>query len=128
MQLPGTDSITSLLGSFLDVQSRRAQVVASNLANADTPGYVAKTLDFQGFLDQQALETFSPQNNLSAKATFSSGPRVIDQTGGTVGMDGNTVDQDHEMSTLADAGLNYMTGIQLLQSRLRTLKEAIRMG
>jgi flagellar basal-body rod protein FlgB len=128
MQLPGTDSITSLLGSFLDVQSRRAEVVAGNLANADTPGYVAKTLDFQSFMDQQALETFSPQNNSAAKSGFANSPRVVDQTGGSVGMDGNTVDQDHEMTTLADAGLNYMTGIQLLQSRLRTLREAIRLG
>lgn len=128
MQLPGTDSITSLLDSFLNVQSRRAEVVAANLANADTPGYVAKTVDFETFLNQEAMAA-SSRNQSAAKPTgFSQGPSIIDQTGGAVGLDGNTVDQDHEMYTLADAGMRYMTGIQLLQSRLRTLRTAIREG
>jgi flagellar basal-body rod protein FlgB len=127
MQLPGTDSITSLLDSFLNVQSRRAEVVAANLANADTPGYIAKTLDFESFLNQEAMAASSP-NQAAKQPGTSQGPRIIDQTGGAVGLDGNTVDQDHEMYTLADAGMRYMTGLQLLQSRLRTLRTAIREG
>jgi flagellar basal body rod protein FlgB len=43
-------------------------------------------------------------------------------------VDGNTVDMEHEMAMMADAGGQYMTGIQLLQSRLRTLHTAIREG
>jgi flagellar basal-body rod protein FlgB len=126
MQLPGTDSITSLLDSFLNVQSRRAEVVAANLSNADTPGYIAKTVDFESFLNQEAMAASHP--NQAKPSGFSQGPRIVDQTGGSVGLDGNTVDSDHEMSTLADAGMRYMTGLQLLQSRLRTLRMAIREG
>jgi flagellar basal-body rod protein FlgB len=128
MQLPGTDSITSLLDSFLNVQSRRAEVVASNLANLDTPGYIAKTVDFESFLNQEAMAASSPNQAATKQAGFSQGLRVIDQTGGAVGFDGNTVNQDHEMLTLDDAGMRYMTGIQLLQSRLKTLRMAIREG
>jgi flagellar basal-body rod protein FlgB len=129
MSLPGLDSITSLLGSFLDVQSRRAEVVAGNLANADTPGYVAKELDFADFLKTATSQTFAPTATGSANAgSLLSAPRVVDQQATTIGMDGNTVDSNREMSTLAESGMKYLEGTQLLEMRLRTLRTAIREG
>ena len=119
------DNITSLLGSFLDVQSRRAEVVAGNLANADTPGYVARELDFGDFLREAAAQSLAP-NQAERKELAS--PRVVDQQSTTIGIDGNTVDPGREMSTLAEAGTKYLEGTQLLQMRLRTLRAAIREG
>ena len=119
------DNITSLLGSFLDVQSRRAEVVAGNLANADTPGYVARELDFGDFLREAAAQSLAP-NQTERKELVQ--PRVIDQQATTIGIDGNTVDAGREMSTLAEAGTKYLEGTQLLQMRLRTLRAAIREG
>jgi len=119
------DNITSLLGSFLDVQSRRAEVVAGNLANADTPGYVARELDFGDFLREAAAQSLAP-NQTERKELAQ--PRVVDQQASTIGIDGNTVDPGREMSTLAEAGTKYLEGTQLLQMRLRTLRAAIREG
>jgi flagellar basal-body rod protein FlgB len=125
MTLPLIDNITSLLGSFLDVQSRRAEVVAGNLANADTPGYIAKEVDFADFLRNAASESMS----LTASGNQGVGaPRIVEQQRITIGLDGNTVDSAREMSTLADAGMKYLEGTQLLQMRLRTLRTAIREG
>ena len=125
MTMPAMDNITSLLGSFLDVQSRRAEVVAGNLANADTPGYVAKEVDFADFLRNAASESMS----LTASGNQGAGaPRIVEQQRITIGLDGNTVDSAREMSTLADAGMKYLEGTQLLQMRLRTLRTAIREG
>jgi len=125
MTLPAMDNITSLLGSFLDVQSRRAEVVAGNLANADTPGYIAKEVDFADFLRNAASESMS----LTASGNQGGGaPRIVEQQRITIGLDGNTVDSAREMSTLADAGMKYLEGTQLLQMRLRTLRTAIREG
>lgn len=125
MSLPAMDNITSLLGSFLDVQSRRAEVVAGNLANADTPGYIAKEVDFADFLRNAASESMS----LTAAGNQAGGaPRIVEQQRITIGLDGNTVDSAREMSTLADAGMKYLEGTQLLQMRLRTLRTAIREG
>jgi flagellar basal-body rod protein FlgB len=119
------DNITSLLGSFLDVQSRRAEVVAGNLANADTPGYIAKEVDFADFLRNAASESMS----LTVSGNQGGGaPRIVEQQRITIGLDGNTVDSAREMSTLADAGMKYLEGTQLLQMRLRTLRTAIREG
>ena len=119
------DNITSLLGNFLDVQSRRAEVVAGNLANADTPGYVARELDFGDFLRDAAAQSLAP-NQTERKELAQ--PRVVDQQASTIGIDGNTVDPGREMSTLAEAGTKYLEGTQLLQMRLRTLRAAIREG
>ena len=128
MELPGTDRITSLLTTFLDVQSRRAQVVASNVANAETPGYRAKDLDFADFLKQAAGEAVAPSQPGAPQAMLADSPQVIEQTGAAVGMDGNTVDLGHEMSTLSETGMQYLTGTQLLQSRFRILRTAINEG
>jgi len=125
MGLPGMDNITSLLGTFLDVQSRRAEVVAGNLANADTPGYVAKELDFADFLRNAATQSLSPATG-NKQASIEA--RVVEQQSSTIGLDGNTVDPGREMSTLAEAGVKYLEGTQLLQMRLRTLRSAIREG
>lgn len=130
MTLPGTDRITSLLTTFLDVQSRRAEVVSSNIANAETPGYHAKELDFSSYLQRAARDASSPSSLLAGDSRTSlDAPRVIEQAmPDVVRLDGNTVDTGREMSTLAETGMQYLTGTQLLQSRLRTLRTAIREG
>jgi|1185.fasta_scaffold1183113_1 flagellar basal-body rod protein FlgB len=127
MVLPIADGITSLLTKFLDVQSRRAEVVASNLANADTPGYIAKEVDFADYMRNAAQEALNPSSSSQSKS-FIEMPRVVEQTPGTIGIDGNTVDAGREMSTLAESGMQYLAGTQMLQSRLRTLRSAIREG
>jgi flagellar basal-body rod protein FlgB len=125
MTLPVSDNITSLLGTYLDVQSRRAEVVAGNLANVDTPGFTARELDFNDFLREAAAQSLDPKN-MDAKAIAPA--RVVDQEATTIGIDGNTVDPGREMATLAEAGTKYLEGTQLLQMRLRSLRAAIREG
>src|ERR671927_55335 len=101
MALPGMDNITNLLSTFLDVQSRRAEVVAGNLANADTPGFRAKEVDFDDFLKNAAREALTPGGNQNQLTTT---PGIVEQESATIGIDGNTVDSSREMATLAEAG------------------------
>lgn len=128
IELTSTDRITSLLTRFLDTQSRRAQVVASNIANVDTPGYQAKELDFAEYLKQAAYDTVVPVKGLPLYQVSALEPEVVEQIGNPIGIDGNTVDMGHEMSAMAETGMKYLEGIHLLQSRLRTLRIAIREG
>lgn len=127
MASPGLDNITNLLGTFLDVQSRRAEVVAGNLANVDTPGFKAKEVDFDEFLRNAAREALTPGSNQSQTLTPAP-PSIVEQDALTIGIDGNTVDSAREMASLAEAGGKYVTGSQLLQMRFRTLRMAIREG
>lgn len=127
MDTPSLDRITHLLSQFLDVHSRRAQVVASNLANSDTPGYQAQELVFSDYLKQATEEALTPGSNLTA-TSMEYGPHVVPQLNRASGLDGNNVDAGQEMATLSNAGMNYLTGTTMLQSRIRTLRTAIREG
>ena len=127
MEQPSLDRITNLLTQFLDVQSRRAQIVSSNLANADTPGFQAQELDFAEYLKQATQEALTP-NTAGTPSMLALSPRTVPQAGRIAGLDGNNVDAGQEMAAMADTGMRYLTGTTILQSRLRTLRTAIREG
>ncbi len=125
MDASGLDRITNLLSQFLDVHSRRAQIVASNLANADTPGFQAQELEFSDYLQQATEEALTPGSMRDEREHT---PRVVAQMTRVAGLDGNNVDPGQEMASLSNAGMNYLTGTTMLQSRIRTLRTAIREG
>lgn len=127
MNFTAADNVTNLLQTFLDVQSRRTQVIAGNIANADTPGYVAKELHFDDFLREAAEQSALPLSKQNGQG-LSSGMRVVEQTPNAIGLDGNTVDTGREMADLAQAGSDFNFGAKMLQSRLRLLRTAIREG
>ncbi len=127
MDLLRTDNITDLLQKYLDVQSLRSQTTAGNIANADTPDYVAKEVDFEQFLKDAARESTKPQYQQDRLA-MSSRPKVVEKFSEAIGMDGNTVDVGKEMADLAQAGSSFNFGAKMLQSRLRLLRSAIREG
>lgn len=127
MDITGTDNITNLLQTYLDVQSSRSQVIAGNIANADTPGYVAKELDFNDYLQEASRQSALPPSQQNSQM-MAGGPRVVDQQTGVIGLDGNTVDTGREMADLAQAGSSFSFGAKMLQSRLRLLRMAIREG
>jgi flagellar basal-body rod protein FlgB len=119
------DLITKTLLTFLDVQSKRTQLIASNIANADTPGFSAKELNFQDVLKEAANEIVEGKNSSNPLPTQL---KVVEQQNGVLGIDGNNVDTMHEMSVMAETGMQYNLGVQLLQSRWRTLRLAIKEG
>lgn len=124
MALISADNITNLLQTYMDVQSRRTQVIAGNIANVDTPGYIAKDLDFDSYLKDAARQASQPGEN----ALPTSELRVIDKDSPAIGLDGNTVDAGREMSELAQAGMSFNFGAKMLQSRMRMMRTAIREG
>jgi flagellar basal-body rod protein FlgB len=131
MRLSEMDRVSALLEDYLNIQSRRAEIVASNLANADTPGFKAKELDFIDYLKTAAESVVSPNDKGLAEALLNPAnrsARVVEQTDNVPGIDGNTVDTGREMSTLADSGMQFLAGAQMLQSRFRTLRAAIKEG
>lgn len=128
LNLTAADNITELLQKFLDVQSRRAQTVAGNIANADTPGYAAKELKFDEYLRNAADQASLPFSQRRDDDFAASSLRVVDRDAESVGIDGNTVDTQKEMADLAQIGTNFNFGAKILQSRLRLLRAAIREG
>ena len=76
------------------------------------------------FLREAAHASLEPSSD-SRKPGYLS---IVEQQSAAMTPDGNNVDASHEMSTLAEAGMKYLEGTQLLQMRLRTLRMAIREG
>lgn len=98
---------------YMNLLSARQKLVASNIANADTPDYKTKDIDFRNEFESQ-LASFQPS--------------VIEVSGLKTKNDGNNVDMDREARLLAENALRFNVAVNLAHSELQTLKEAIQGG
>jgi flagellar basal-body rod protein FlgB len=113
----------------LAVRAKRAEVIASNIANADTPGYKARDMDFKTALAQASQKQQSGMSRTHAKhfdvrSELNNGVqfRTPDQpdTG-----DGNTVDAQVERNLYLENSMQYQASLQFLTGRIKGLKKAI---
>jgi len=107
------DGLTNSIERYMDVLSARQKVVASNIANADTPGYKTKDLNFQS--DFQA-------------ALAGGVPQAVEVGGLAVKNDGNDVNLDREARLLAENALRFSFATNLMRSQMATIKQAISEG
>lgn len=118
------DNTMKILEKMLDVAAFRQKVLASNIANADTPGYKAKDISFQHELDK-AIRTSS----MGHKVSNSRQEYEIYETITTMpNRDGNTVNLDIEMAKVAENTLIYNASTQLMAMKVRMLKDVIKGG
>lgn len=130
------DPISSYLGfqaDALPLREQRMKLIASNLANADTPGYQARDLDFNAALEAASLARQAagrPQPEAHPDhLPIGHGPgfeafetvRLASQPS----LDGNTVDPDAERAAYGRAALEYRASLSFLESKVRTLLTAI---
>ena len=118
----------------LSLRAQRQQVLASNIANADTPNYKARDIDFKAAM-QNALEgtkrlpdtslTLTSARHIPAKAVSQGPTDLLYRLPYQPSMDGNTVDMDIERVQFADNTLHYQSTMQLISSRIRGLQTAI---
>ena len=107
------DRITDGLERYMDLLSTRQKIVASNIANADTPGFKTRDLDFRSEF-QSALSGGSP--------------RPAEVAGLAVKNDGNNVNLDREAQLLAENAMRFTLASSLMRSQIRMVKEAIQEG
>lgn len=123
------------LARSLDLRTQSQAIISSNIANADTPGYQAQTLDFEGAL-AKALEVDNKMPlERSDKRHIASGGEIDNVTGeiynqinDVVREDGNTVDRDAEMTSLFENQLLFNAAADLAKKKLGMLKYAISDG
>lgn len=133
----GLDKFFGINQQALTIHSRRSEVLAGNLANADTPGYKARDIDFKEAL--QAVKSDLDAGNLktsNARHMTSSGStagRVDDvlgemkfRTPTQASMDGNTVDPLLEKAQFMENALLYQTNLQFLGGKIKHLKAALK--
>ncbi len=104
------DPVSSRIEHYMDLLATRQKVVASNIANADTPGYKTKDIDFQ-------FEFMS----LVQGGT----PTVKEVSGLPVKNDGNNVSMDREAGLLSENAIRFNLASNLMRSQLSLVRSAI---
>lgn len=128
MSIP-TDNLFGMHTQALELWQRRSQVLASNLANADTPGYQARDIDFRKALSaaggdgaQLAMTADAPgQIDPAAQASTKLEWRNPTQPS----MDGNTVDEQVEQANFASNAVHYQASLAFITAQIRMLRTAI---
>jgi flagellar basal-body rod protein FlgB len=127
----------------LNLRAQRQQVLASNIANADTPNYKARDINFadtlKNALDNKA--TAMPPLELARTAAAHAAGTAVGSGEGSIGgspllyrtvtqgsVDGNTVDMDVERNEFLDNGIRYEAGVTAVNGQIKALINAIQPG
>jgi flagellar basal-body rod protein FlgB len=126
------DSYLGVDAAAMNVQSKRMEVLANNLANVDTPNYKARDIDFRTVLaaagspgTNLALTTTSAAHLGGASTTDDSTAGLKYRTPLAPSLDGNTVDAQLEQAAFADNTVRYQATLTFLGSSLKSLMTAI---
>jgi len=125
--------VITLLGRAMDVCTRRASLVASNIANVDTPGYRARTFDFDAVLgsllpqqDQLLLQRSSARHIQPSVPTEPI--RATAENNAPARNDRNDVNVEKELSDLLEAEIMFSALSRLLRNKIGMIKHAISEG
>lgn len=120
----------------LYIQARRAQLLAANLANADTPNYKALDINFNQALQKAAGTSQSVtrsvdnlrrthQKHISSKS-LPAGMEPLFRVPRQASLDGNTVEAEAEMSAFNDNSIRYVASLRFINSKINGLMTALR--
>ena len=127
------DNTIKALNAALNFRQMRQEILSSNVANAETPGYKSKRLDFEEALARALDVDGKMQMQATDPKHFDVGgggfdnlqPELYDDPNGVVSEDGNTVDMEKELALMAENKIMYDAAVQLLNKKLGMMKYAI---
>ncbi len=126
-----SEKLFGIHAQALALRARRAELLASNLANADTPNFKAKDIDFRAVLGEEMNGSVGMQRTSSRHMPSAQGGgvdamalkfRVPSQPS----LDGNTVDEQIEKGEFATNAVRYMASLQFLEKRVQGLIRVLR--
>lgn len=111
----------------LSLRAERAGVLAANLANADTPHYKARDVDFAAQLKQASSEALAATHSAHFRAVSElPGGALLYRAPMQSAVDGNTVDTQIEQAEFGRNAVQYQASLTFLSGRFHTLLSAIR--
>jgi flagellar basal-body rod protein FlgB len=130
------DKTTSALGTTLNMRLLKHNITSSNIANAETPNYHAKKIDFEEALaralDIDGLRSMSTSSGehfaLGGGSMSKVRPDIYENPEGAINNDGNTVDLEREMSSLSENTIMYKAALSLINKKLAALRYAATEG
>lgn len=114
-----SDPLFGVHGKALELRSQRLSLLASNIANAATPGYKARDIDFTS-----ALKQATGANNVSAGQAADA--NVQYRVPLEASLDGNTVELSTEQNQFAENAVKYRTTLSFLEGRINTVMQALK--
>lgn len=127
------DKAFGVTPEVLKVRGQRFEVIAANLANADTPGYKAKDIDFKGMLAGEEIKLQSSRSEahsrhmpLSSAGMGSVSGDVRYRVPTQPSLDGNTVETDVERAAFMDNAIRYQASVNFLDSKIKSLLLALK--
>ena len=125
------DSILGVHEAALLYRARRMEVLAANLANADTPNFKARDLDFAAVLDDR-LAAARTLTTTDARHLRIDAPAARDElkyrNPHQPSLDGNTVEADLELARYAENAVSYQASLLFASGRIATLRTALTGG
>lgn len=112
-----SESIFGIHGAALELRSQRMGLLTSNIANAGTPGYKARDIDFAAALKSSMAGKGTDQ--AAAAATLYRVPVMPS-------LDGNTVEMSTEQTAFAENAVGYSATLSFIKSRVETLSRAMK--
>lgn len=128
------DNMLNFHAQALKVRDQRQQVLASNIANADTPNYKARDLDFKATLESALKGSGAPGSvtlaatapgHMKGNPALAAGAGLQYRTPSQGNIDGNTVDIDAERAAFAENTIHYEFNLTRLSSQIKGLLSAI---
>lgn len=114
----------------LRLRAARGEVLAANLANADTPGFKARDLDFAAVLRREMPGTVrlaaTQPGHLGRDTSVVPASQLLYRTPSQPSLDGNTVDVVREQVAFSQNAMQYQASLRFLDGRLRSLLTAIK--
>jgi len=121
------DNALGVHAQALGLRSKRMEVLARNIANADTPHFKAKDIDFRAVLKQTREDALQTTNNLHMAMPMEESP------GGekyrvpfNASFDGNTVELNVEQAKFGQIAADYQTTLNILENRVSGIRRALR--
>jgi flagellar basal-body rod protein FlgB len=132
LAMKADEAILDRMKLFLDYSVRKQQVITSNLANSETPGYKAKELNFDDVFRQELQDSVTlkktREKHLEGRPLLVRSAEVEEKANDTLGRDGNNVDLDREMTQLAQNVLKFSVVSRLYQQKIQLIKYSLREG
>ena len=123
------DSLFGVHEQALIFRSKRAEVLASNMANADTPGYKARDFDFKSVLNKLNTPAGQVKQTHHLHIAFDKTPATVAlayRTPMSASLDGNTVDTQVEQAKYAQNAMDYQTSLRFLNGKISGYLSALR--
>ncbi len=124
------DNVFGIHEEALRLRSRRSEVLAANLANADTPGYKARDFDFEAMLRKEVRQPVRLAATHGRHIRSDQGMVASTQLGYRIpqqpSLDGNTVEVEREQTEFSANAMRYQASLRFLDSKIKGLLRAIK--